>query len=267
LLGLKRRRWEFQGEIAATLPVVESACLEYLFLLNAERVSENDYGDVLHFQHGTDSYYIKRFNQTTGLRSWVGNSRLRMERRNLERFRDWGLNVPKVVGYGEDYILSRTLRGLLITAGIERSESLDTIANERRDLLTQPAWLSSVLKQTAEAVATLHRHNFCHNDLFWRNLLIQSNAEGPKVFVIDCPSGAFWPWPLLYKRRIKDLACLDKLAVRHLSRTQRLKFIKHYVAALGCNDTVKQLITDVLKYPARRQKRKQRQRWLGKRAD
>lgn len=262
MISLKRRRWQFQGEIAASLPVAESACLEYIFLLNAERVSENDYGDVLHFQHGADSYYIKRFNQTTGLRSWLGYSRLRMEIRNLERFRQWGLNAPKVVGYGEDYFLTRTLRGVLITAGIKGSESLDAIAKEHSELITQPTWLNSVLQQTAEAVATLHRHQFCHNDLFWRNLLVQNTADGPKVFVIDCPSGAFWPGPLLYKRRVKDLACLDKLAMHHLSRSQRRRFIRYYVSALAGNDDVRKLIADVLKYPQRRQKRKQRQKWF-----
>ncbi len=266
MFAIKRRKWRFQDDVAASFAVADSAVLEYIFLLNAERVSQDDNGDVLRFESADNVYYIKRFERTTGLRSWFGHSRLRMELNNLQRFHQWGLNAPIVVGYGEDYILSRTLRGVLITAAVERAESLDTIAKLFPERLQQSSWLNSVLKQIADLTATLHAQRFCHNDLFWRNLLIQDNSDGPKVFVIDCPSGSFWPWPFLYKRRVKDLACLDKLGMHYLSKTQRLRFMHNYVSALGIEEDIRQLITDVLKYPERRQKRKQRQNWLKRRA-
>ena len=267
MFALKRRKWRFQDNVTASFAVADSAVLEYIFLLNAERVSQDNNGDVLRFESADNVYYIKRFERTTGLRSWFGYSRLRMELHNLQRFHQWGLNAPMVVGYGEDYILSRTLRGVLITAAVERTESLDTIAKQCPDRLQQGNWLNSVRKQIADLTATLHAQRFCHNDLFWRNLLIQDNPDGPKLFVIDCPSGSFWPWPFLYKRRVKDLACLDKLGMHYLSKTQRLRFMHDYVSALGGEGDIRQLITDVLKYPERRQKRKQRQNWFKWRAN
>jgi tRNA A-37 threonylcarbamoyl transferase component Bud32 len=267
LIALKRRKWRFQDNVSASLAVADSAVLEYIFLLNAERVSQDDTGDVLRFQSADNTYYIKRFVRTTGLRSWLGHSRLRMELRNLERFHQWGINVPTVVGYGEDYILSRTLRGMLITAGVERAESLELMAKNYPERFHQSRWLDNVIQQVAVLTAKLHLQRFCHNDLFWRNLLIQDNVDGPKVFAIDCPSGSFWPWPFLYKRRVKDLACLDKMAMHYLSTTQRLRFVHYYMNALGGEGDIRQLIADVLKYPERRRKRKQRQNWFRRRAN
>lgn len=264
---IKRRKWHFHNKLTASLAVADSVIFESIFLLNAERVSKDDTGDVLRYETSNQVYYIKRFERTEGIRSWLGHSRLRMELRNLERFHQWGLNAPTVVGYGEDYILSRTIRGVLITVGVEGSDSLETIARQYPERFNQSNWLDSVLKQIADITATLHSQRFCHNDLFWRNLLIQNNAEGPKVFVIDCPSGSFWPSPFLYKRRVKDLACLDKLGTHYLSKTQRLRFVHYYVNALGVEADIRQLVIDVLKYPERRQKRKQRQNWFRRRAN
>lgn len=255
----KRRKWHFHDKLTASLAVADSVIFESIFLLNAERVSKDDTGDVLRYRSADQVYYIKRFERTEGIRSWLGHSRLRMELRNLKRFQQWGLNSPTVVGYGEDYMLSRTLRGILITAGIDRTESLELIAKEQAERLQHTRWINSVLKQVAVLAATLHEKGFCHNDLFWRNLLIQDNADGPMVYVIDCPSGAFWRWPFLYQRRVKDLACLDKLAIHHLSKAQRLRFMHYYASALNNGDDIRQLIADVLKYPERRQKRKKRQ--------
>ena len=48
------------------------------------------------------------------------------------------------------------------------------------------------------------------------------------VYLIDCPTGAFWWGPFLERRIVKDLACLDKVAKYHLSRTQRLRFYLRY---------------------------------------
>ena len=68
---------------------------------------------------------------------------------------------------------------------------------------------------------------FVHNDLKWRNLLV-TNGDAPVVHLIDCPSGGFWWGPFLRYRIVKDLACLDKVAKYHLTRTQRLRFYLDY---------------------------------------
>tara|TARA_Y100000780_G_scaffold102505_1_gene92997 strand:- start:7 stop:306 length:300 start_codon:yes stop_codon:yes gene_type:complete len=74
----------------------------------------------------------------------------------------------------------------------------------------------------------MHDQGFTHNDLKWRNLLVDDQALA-NVYLIDCPAGSFWWGPMLRYRIIKDLACLDKLAKHHLSRARRLAFYKMYL--------------------------------------
>src|SRR5690606_22696241 len=91
--------------------------------------------------------------------------------------------------------------------------------------LADPRWVDAISRQLARATRVLHDHHFAHNDLKWRNLLVNSQGE---LFLIDCPTGSFWWGPFLRYRIVKDLACLDKVAKYHLSRTQRLRFYLLY---------------------------------------
>ncbi len=73
----------------------------------------------------------------------------------------------------------------------------------------------------------MHRHRFVHNDLKFRNVLVDfSNC--PEVYIIDCPLGRRLFGPLFQRGIVKDLACLDRVAKRYLSRSQRLRFYKKY---------------------------------------
>jgi len=64
-----------------------------------------------------------------------------------------------------------------------------------------------------------------HNDFKWRNLLVD---DEDRLFVIDCPLGAFWRGALLRYRCIKDLAMLDRVAKYKLRRSQRMRFYLQY---------------------------------------
>ena len=88
--------------------------------------------------------------------------------------------------------------------------------------------MTHVARQVALATRMMHDQGFTHNDLKWRNLLVDDQALA-NVYLIDCPGGSFWWGPMLRYRIIKDLACLDKLAKHHLSRARRLAFYKMYL--------------------------------------
>ncbi|MNR27365.1 3-deoxy-D-manno-octulosonic-acid kinase [compost metagenome] len=100
------------------------------------------------------------------------------------------------------------------------------MAREGDSRLADPRWVDRVSRQLAKATQQLHQHGFAHNDLKWRNLLVD---QAGNLFLIDCPTGTFWWGPFLRYRIIKDLACLDKLAKYHLSRSQRLRFYLQYL--------------------------------------
>lgn len=261
-MRLTRTIWHLDSSLAGTELANMLLTLDSVFALKADVVSKDNHGDVIRLEADGQAFFVKRFLDVTGIRSWLWHSRLRMEAQNQRRFKEWGLNAATVVGYGEDYMFSRTFRGVLITAGISNSRNLEDIAKQHPELLKDTEWLHNVMQQVADATALLHRHNFCHNDLFLRNLLIQGQPSGPKLYFIDCPSGSFWFGPMLYKRRVKDIACLDKHASRYLTKAQRLRFMLCYLNVSKLSDRHRRFVRDVLEYPERRMKRKQRQRRL-----
>lgn len=109
------------------------------------------------------------------------------------------------------------------------------MAHQKSPLLNDKAWLKSVGEQVARYTRIMHQNKFAHNDLKWRNILVD---DAGKVFFIDCPTGRFWFGPFLQYRIIKDLACLDKVAKKVLSRTDRLRFYMQYqqIQKLGATD-------------------------------
>ncbi|WP_438971777.1 lipopolysaccharide kinase InaA family protein [Methylophaga sp.] len=258
-----RTIWHIDPDIAATQVGKRLGRLEQVFELDSEIVSEDNHGDVLKIETDGQSFFVKRFFDATGIRSWLGLSRLRIEARNQQRFTAMGLNAAAVAGYGEEYFFSRTLRGVLITRGIENSLSLEDVANKHTELLDDRAWLDNVMQQVADMTVLLHQNQICHNDLFWRNLLLENCVSKPKLFLIDCPSGCFWPKLFLKRRIVKDIASLDKHAILYLSRSQRLRFIKKYLRTARLSKVEKEFVRGVLQYPERRQKRKHRQKRLG----
>jgi tRNA A-37 threonylcarbamoyl transferase component Bud32 len=113
----------------------------------------------------------------------------------------------------------------MITRELPHTEDLAVLAGRNDPLLADRAWVDVVSRQLATYTRTMHDQRFTHNDLKWRNLLIDDQA---KLFLIDCPNGDFWRGFWLKYRITKDLACLDKVAKYHLSATQRLRFYLQY---------------------------------------
>jgi RIO-like serine/threonine protein kinase len=91
----------------------------------------------------------------------------------------------------------------------------------------------------------MHAHGFVHNDLKWRNLLVDTAG---KLYFIDCPSGGFWRGPFLRYRIVKDLACLDKMAKYHLSRTDRLRFYLDYAGKRRLADEDKKIVRKIVRF-------------------
>jgi len=116
-------------------------------------------------------------------------------------------------------------RGAIITRELDQTEDLALLAANRDVRLKDPRWVQHVSLQAARSTRIMHEHGFAHNDLKWRNLLVDPQR---RLYLIDCPTGSFWRGPLLQHRIVKDLACLDKVAKYHLSQTQRLRFYLQY---------------------------------------
>lgn len=121
--------------------------------------------------------------------------------------------------------------GAVITEGIN-ADDLASMAAASDERLADPAWVRRVSMQLAEAVNRLHGFGFVHSDLKWRNILVSGGAK-PKVHLIDCPQGCRMWGPRLRRGIIKDLVCLDKVARRVLSKSDRLRFYLAYKQKSG----------------------------------
>jgi hypothetical protein len=149
------------------------------------------------------------------------------EWQNLRHFAEWGIPTATLVGWGLERRNGAFLRGALITAELPGTTDLNQLALRKDARLADPRWVAAVSRQLAKMTRVMHAHRFTHNDLKWRNLLVD-DADTPHLYLIDCPSGEFWWGPFLRYRIVKDLACLDKVAKYHLTRTQRLRFYLDY---------------------------------------
>lgn len=221
---------------------VPFADFEGAFSLPGRLVSAGPTNEVVRTSARGIGYYVKRYRcGGTWLRRWLGRSRARAEWQNLRLFNQLGIPTPPLVAFGEQWGLNGERRGVLVTREQADTVDLATLARTGSAELQSRFWVQKVTEQIAVAVRKLHQHNFCHNDLKWRNILVTRNSS-PTVFFIDCPSGRCWPGLLLKRRIIKDLACLDKVAKQCLSRTQRLRFYLSYASKTKLDDQDKNIL-------------------------
>ena len=222
------------------------ASLDAVFALQGERLTKDPLSEVIRIERGGGRYYVKRYwGAGKGLRRFIGRPRVKAEWQNLKSFAKWGVPTASIVAYGLERKLGSFVRGALITRELDQTEDLALLAKRDDPRLRDKDWVDGVSRQLARATRTLHEHHFTHNDLKWRNLLVNERAE---LFFIDCPTGSFWWGPLLRYRIVKDLACLDKVAKYKLSRSQRLRFYLQYCGRERLNTSDKKHIRQIVRF-------------------
>jgi hypothetical protein len=224
----------------------EFGSLDAVFALQGERITKDPLSEVIRLELGGVRYYVKRYwSAGKGLRRYLGRPRVKAEWQNLKCFAKWGIPTAQIVAYGLERKIGAFVRGALITRDLQGTEDLAMLAQQADVRLSDPHWVDGISRQLARATRTLHDHHFTHNDLKWRNLLVNESAD---LFLIDCPSGSFWWGPALSYRIIKDLACLDKVAKLQLSRTQRLRFYLQYRGRQRLNESDKKRLLKIVKF-------------------
>lgn len=226
-----------------------------VFRLEGELIAKDPLSCVLRVAVDGKRYYVKRYvgngknavRRWFGLRGLIGPQRVKREWENLLAFKRWGIPTAKVVGYGLERRFGSFVRGALITEEVPDTEDLAKMAVRQDPRLKQRDWVARVSGQIAGITRTMHEHGFAHNDLKWRNLLVDA-GERPVVHMIDCPSGCLWFGPFLAYRVIKDLACLDKVAKYQLSRTQRLRFFLEYAQMKRLDQEGKKSVKRILAF-------------------
>lgn len=222
------------------------ADLDRVFALEGQWITGDPLSEVLRVECAGVHYYVKRYwGAGKGLRRWLGRPRVKAEWQNLKYFAKWGIPTAALVGWGLERSCGAFRRGALITRELANTMDLAAIAKQNDPRLADARWVDGISRQLASATRALHDHHFAHNDLKWRNLLVNPAGE---LFFIDCPTGSFWWGPFLRYRIIKDLACLDKIASKVLSRSQRLRFYLQYRGRARLNTSDKRRVRQIVKF-------------------
>ena len=212
-----------------------------------DEINRNWMSRLVRYRDGDDYYYIKTYaSRGRGLRRFIGRSRVRAEWENLQAFVGMGIPAAELVAYGESGA-SGYYRGTLITREVKGAVDLATLVDNRHALLFNRQWRLQVIGQLSEIVQEMHGDGFVHNDLKWRNILVEVTGN-PAVFLIDCPLGRRMPGPFLDRGKIKDLACLDKIAKKQLSEIERLRFYLEYKGKTQLSAKDKKEIYRVLRF-------------------
>ncbi|WP_373187423.1 lipopolysaccharide kinase InaA family protein [Halopseudomonas sp.] len=220
--------WTLNPEYATGVSGELFADLDSVFALEGEQITSDDISTVHKVWVADRFYYVKRYTGAgKNLRRYMGRPRIQAEWENLQHFQAWGIPSAIIVGFGMERRSGAFYRGALVTQELSGTADLAQIARNDDPRFRNPVWVNHVSRQVAHATRMMHDQRFAHNDLKWRNILVDEKPY-PDVFMIDCPSGSFWWGPLLEYRIIKDLACLDKLGKQVLSRSQRLRFYHDY---------------------------------------
>jgi hypothetical protein len=252
--------WHFNADYRGGAAERLFGDIDSVFALEGEAITKDPLSRVLRVTADGKRYYVKRYvgngknavRRWFGLRGLIGPQRVRSEWENLLAFRAWGIPTATLVCYGLQRRCGSFLRGALVTEEIPDTTDLAKMAAEHDPRLRDRRWVAHVLHQVSTITRTLHDAGFAHNDLKWRNLLVDGD-DRPTVYLIDCPSGAYWSGVFLKYRMIKDLACLDKVGKYQLSRSQRLRFYLDYAGRRRLSAQDKQDIRKILKFFAGRE--------------
>ena len=186
----------------------------------------------------TPIIFIKKYWVTRPAQLWsgmlrgtfFGRSKVRSEFANLLQLREWRLDAPEPIAYGEERKGGWLVRSFLISRSVPNPKPLHVFI---RDALADRATGESrcVRRELVDKLAAytlrLHEHQFVHHDFFWRNILLSGDSLD-HFFLIDAHKGRKWlPWKER-RSRAEDLAALDAPAPRFFRRAERLRFFLLY---------------------------------------
>ena len=191
-------------------------------------------------------------------RFWARPSKARREYQNYEVFARLGVPCAERVACSEsrDW-LGRLRHAFILTRAVPNVGTLLAFVQKRhpnRDSAEARNVRDALAGQLAEMTRRIHQAGFFHNDLYWRNILVEwAPGQEPTLWWIDCPRGRFGRWPGSgYRRQIKDLAALDLWASKLCPATERLRFIKRYLGTGRLDQRGKAMVRDVVLYRRKR---------------
>lgn len=217
-----------------------------------DKVLRRTDGDVVAWSRTTDSvyiappdggvgFYIKRYTYPTWKKrlrgtfrgTFFGVHRGKKEHRALLLMRALGIPAVRPVAYGCRRVGNFLSASFLITEEVPGAPNLTTYAQRvtRGEVELSHRQRDALVRKLAEQIAAMHASNFAHGRPFWRNLLVREAPHGePEFFLLD-------PEPPKRVERVgrggdwwtRELAQLTTSAMPFTTRTERLRFMRHYL--------------------------------------
>ncbi|HVM59376.1 MAG TPA: lipopolysaccharide kinase InaA family protein [Verrucomicrobiae bacterium] len=204
--------------------------------------------------------YIKKYWYPTARLRWSGSyrgtffgiSKVRREYENLRQLREWGLDAPVPVAYGEERHNGWLLRSCLISEGVPSPLSLDLFIRDVLPAMPTPERRTrqrELIHNLADYTRRMHEHRFVHHDYFWRNILLSARSL-EHFYLIDSHKGRRWSSWADLASRAKDLATLDSPAPSFFRRSERLRFFLRYRGHARLTSADKELLRHALRVAA-----------------
>jgi len=199
--------------------------------------------------------YFKRYVYNNKYRYFMQQSRAANEVWSYRQLADIGIPTIRPLVLGEIREFGCLIATCIVTEEVPDALSLDDFALQHWRKLPRPERSRVYREISMEIISQLqraHGRKFFHFDLKWRNILVHRDADGCyRCTWIDCPRGRY-----MYLRpgrgQLVDLSSLARWALSYLSRTQRLRFIYHYLGERASRKRVRRLFMKVDRHLSRR---------------
>lgn len=177
------------------------------------------------------------------------------------------LEVPEIVGWGEENRRGIPRRSFLVSTLIRDSFSLGEIANDDSGALAASLGgdRERVFREAGALIRGFHATGVRHGDLAARNVLLARRPDGPHAMIIDIPR-ARWPrsgWRRNVRRR-QDLYRITKSAIREGASEQEARALLDEAAGERAADVMaKTLLIKAIRQRLKRKTRSYIWRWTG----
>lgn len=185
---------------------------------------------------GNVAYFIKK-HRGVGYREIIKNifqgrfpvTGAREEWQALTRLQQIGINVPRVLGFGERGMNPARKESFVIMAEVANSISLEELAEKMKTASMDFAFKMKLIQTVAGIARLMHKNGIHHRDFYICHFLIDERLTNPKDLTLIDLHRAKVGLKIAGRAQIKDLAALyfsSKAGI--LSYRDQLRFIRYY---------------------------------------
>jgi hypothetical protein len=155
-----------------------------------------------------------------------------------------GIHAVQPIAFGHQLIGRRERRSAVLTAAVP-GESLEALA--ARWTLDDRSFVQSLIRPLADLVARFHGLGYVHRDLYLSHIFLDRGRPVDEAFRLIDVQRVMRPRWRSGRWIVKDLAALNFSAPRRLvSRTDRVRWLKHYLQTAKLDAAARRLAYRVL---------------------